>query len=81
MSDSAKARLTILVACTLLPLAVLKHNNLRLEAIRKHVACTLLPLAVLKLVDVCPEVTFGGCMHPITVYGIETGQCTDGVDF
>ncbi len=63
------------VACTLLPLAVLKLRVVRFAVfVALVVACTLLPLAVLKLSTIGNNVCFISqcCMHPITACGIET---------
>ena len=60
------------VACTLLPFTVLKHRGDDLLPCFL-VACTLLPFTVLKLRKASPAMRSAlCCMHPITVYGIET---------
>ena len=63
------------VACTLLPFTVLKPREEAKSSSSSYVACTLLPFTVLKPEGERVIRLFNSrCMHPITVYGIETGH-------
>ena len=63
----------LIIACTLIPFTVLKHAGTATEG-AKHIACTLIPFTVLKLQSQNPYTLWflQYCMHPYTVYGIET---------
>ncbi len=60
------------VACTLLPFTVLKHGYSYPPPPIFAVACTLLPFTVLKQNESSFVSLSNSCMHPLTVYGIET---------
>ena len=66
-----------MIACTLIPFTVLKlHQSNHSQNLIHRIACTLIPFTVLKRVDKCQgrRKQAKYCMHPYTVYGIETMQ-------
>ena len=62
------------IACTLIPLAVLKPCKRFALTTKGFIACTLIPLAVLKLLFFIGELReFFDCMHPNTARGFRRG--------
>ena len=69
-------RLAPLIACTLIPFTVLKQASVKLYQEFINIACTLIPFTVLKhyYLRLQHKYRLPYCMHPYTVYGIETRQ-------
>ena len=71
----SKMSISINIACTLIPFTVLKlivfNGGIKMLNI---IACTLIPFTVLKLEGdfYTNNSLAANCMHPYTVYGIET---------